>query len=426
MTIKVSGRKTSKEHFKKIGFLGGGNFAVTYKVKVLVEDLINTYGSDIVAIKMPRSEEKEKALLKELVLNTTLHMRMHGMKSQHIVKYLGFDVHKYSFEDEQDTSGEEHYVMVMEYCNGGNLRKKMGKIGHQQQCEICEVVPLMIQLCEGLITIHDCGFRHRDIKPENILLSIENGQFTAKIGDLGVSKIVVSSEITSTTTGTLYYNAPEVFRGYYGISSEIYSLGMIFYEMITGELPTYRKNIEELINARIEPLPASELNPEVDRRLNSIIMKMIAKDPEKRYQAAREVRNALTNYYQGIDPENEDIERTVIDIEDMVFNSQIKQAEKAYKRLIEQYPDNPKAYLYLGEFFNSCQRHAEAVHIFEKGIAIEPIYALLYRDLALALKNLRRTPEAVDALKKALHIGLERNLEGHACNLLALWEREIA
>src|SRR5215831_9344661 len=168
----------------------------------------------------------------------------------------------------------ELYFIVMEYVDGMNLRDLLvqNKLSPEQALR---VVP---QLCDALEYAHSRGVIHRDIKPENIILS-RSGE--AKIADFGLAKIVktenVETSITQTNVvmGTADYMAPEQRDKTKAADhrADIYSLGVVFYELLTGELPV----------GRFDP-PSHR--KQLDQRLDDVVLKALEKDPERRYQRA--------------------------------------------------------------------------------------------------------------------------------------------
>jgi serine/threonine protein kinase len=178
------------------------------------------------------------------------------------------------------------YYLLMEYVDGTNLRQVIQE-GSLKPEEALAIVP---QLCEALQYAHDRGVVHRDIKPENILL---DRQGRVKIADFGLAKIagqpptgeaaVVGKAWTLTATGqvmgTPHYMAPEQLRGTHDVDhrADIYSLGVVFYEMLTGELPI----------GKFEP-PSRKV--QVDVRLDEVVLRALESNPERRYQQASEVK----------------------------------------------------------------------------------------------------------------------------------------
>ncbi len=173
------------------------------------------------------------------------------------------------------------YYFVMEYVDGLNLRQLLasGKIAPR---EALAIVP---QICEALQTAHDQGIVHRDIKPENILLD-KKGR--VKIADFGIAKIMGGAERDMTLTGmgemvgTPAYMAPEQIEhpGDVDHRADIYSLGVVFYQMLTGELP-------------LGKFAAPSRKVQVDVRLDEVVMRALEKEPELRYQQASEVKTRV-------------------------------------------------------------------------------------------------------------------------------------
>ncbi len=178
-------------------------------------------------------------------------------------------------------SVEGHVYLVMEYVDGVNLRHLM----RQKQLTPEQALALVPQICEALQYAHERGVVHRDIKPENILLD-KDGR--VKIADFGLAKLMNLEPDARTLTashqvmGTPRYMSPEQAEGSPIIDhrADIYSLGLVFYEMLTGELPM----------GRFEP--PSEL-VDLDSRLDDVVLKSLAKSPDRRYQHASEVKTAI-------------------------------------------------------------------------------------------------------------------------------------
>jgi predicted Ser/Thr protein kinase len=170
---------------------------------------------------------------------------------------------------------------VMEYVDGVNLRE-LERAGRLSPREALAIVP---QICEALQFAHDHGIVHRDIKPENILL---DSQGRVKIADFGLAKLMrgepggVALTMTQQAMGTPQYMAPEQVEKPEHVDhrADIYSLGVVFYEMLTGELPLGR-------------FPAPSQKVHVDVRLDEIVLKTLEKEPALRYQQARDVRTQV-------------------------------------------------------------------------------------------------------------------------------------
>lgn len=170
------------------------------------------------------------------------------------------------------------YYFIMEFIDGTDLRHVI-QSGELSPAEALAIVP---QVCEALQFAHEEGIVHRDIKPENILLD-KKGR--VKIADFGLAKLLDQPATVYTLTqadqrmGTPHYMAPEQIEhpGQVDHRADIYSLGVVFYEMLTGELPLGRF-----------PLPSKKVH--IDVRLDEVVLKTLEKEPELRYQQASEVK----------------------------------------------------------------------------------------------------------------------------------------
>lgn len=190
---------------------------------------------------------------------------------------------------EREGSENGLYFLVMEYIDGINLRQAM-RTPSMTPAEALAIVP---QVCEALQFAHDEGIVHRDIKPENILID-KRGK--VKIADFGLAKLLAGGpeDITLTreggTMGTPHYMAPEQVEGARDVDhrADIYSLGVVFYEMLTGELPLGR-------------FAAPSKKVKIDVRLDEIVLRTLEKEPELRYQHASEVKTQVDGI-RGLSP----------------------------------------------------------------------------------------------------------------------------
>jgi tRNA A-37 threonylcarbamoyl transferase component Bud32 len=181
------------------------------------------------------------------------------------------------------------YYFLMEYVDGTNLREliRAGKLSPEQGLGI---VP---QVCEALQFAHDEGIVHRDIKPENILVDTRG---RVKIADFGLAKLIgqpldaVALTHTHQVMGTLHYMAPEQMAGAKEVDhrADIYSLGVVLYEMLTGELPIGRFEV-----------PSKKVH--IDLRLDEVVLRTLESRPERRYQHASDLKSELDTI-RGISP----------------------------------------------------------------------------------------------------------------------------
>ncbi len=190
--------------------------------------------------------------------------------------------------------GEDNgqYFIVMEYIEGKNLKdllKKRGKL------TTTEVVDIMSQIADGLSVAHDSYIIHRDIKPQNIMI-LENG--LVKITDFGIAMAMNATQLTQTNSvmGSVHYLPPEQASGKGStLKSDIYSMGILMYELLVGVLPYRGDNAVEIALKHLkEPLPSiREELPDVPQSVENIILKSAAKNPKNRYNDAREMYEDL-------------------------------------------------------------------------------------------------------------------------------------
>jgi serine/threonine-protein kinase len=197
---------------------------------------------------------------------------------------------------------EDEYVIAMEYVEGRSLKEILQE---KKQLHPAEAVDIVTQVAEGLRYAHAHNVIHRDIKPANILLGKDGN---VKISDFGIAKILGSQGLTKTgmLVGTPWYTSPEQIVGKeIDFRTDLYSLGVTFYEVLTGRVPFDSETNSEfqIQKAHLETPPPrpSIFNPEIGIRLEKIILQALQKKVEKRYQNARDmiddlhkVRNELT------------------------------------------------------------------------------------------------------------------------------------
>ncbi len=196
-------------------------------------------------------------------------------------------VEMYDFGEDQG----QNYI-VMEYVDGKTLKQLIKKRGH---LTITEVVDIMLQLSDGMAHAHDSYIIHRDIKPQNIMI-LENGMI--KITDFGIAMAINASQLTQTNSvmGSVHYLPPEQANGNGAtIRSDIYSMGILMYELLTGEIPYKGDNPVEIALKHIkEPLPSvRSVVPSLPQSIENIILKATAKNPKNRYNDAREMHDDI-------------------------------------------------------------------------------------------------------------------------------------
>jgi len=261
------------EFYTDVEYIGKGGFARVFKAK-------RKKDGKVVAVKIPISLDPAtgKSFLREIENWTKL-------RHPNIVRVYDYNILPIPFFE-------------MEFCESSfeKLPKPM---------EVREAALLVFNAAEGLKYAHSKGIIHRDLKPSNVLL--RNGM--PKISDWGLSKVVTESRSTTTTSFTPLYAAPEqLSRAKFGRTDErtdIWQLGVIFYELVTGRPPFESDDYYELMAMILndDPIPPSQLNPEA-KEVEPIIMRMLAKHKEDRYESVAELQNDLSTYL-GIELRNE-------------------------------------------------------------------------------------------------------------------------
>ena len=184
------------------------------------------------------------------------------------------------------------YYIVMEYVDGKTLKQLLKKRG---TLTLSEAIDIMSQLTDGMAHAHDSYIIHRDLKPQNIMIK-DDGQI--KITDFGIAMALNSTQLTQTNSvmGSVHYLPPEQASGKgCTIKSDIYSMGIIFYELLTGTLPFRGDNAVEIALKHMrEPLPSiREDNPSIPQSIENIVKKAAAKNPKNRYDSARSMHEDL-------------------------------------------------------------------------------------------------------------------------------------
>ena len=205
---------------------------------------------------------------------------------------------------------------VMEYVNGKTLKElivEKGKLNYSV------AISISIQIAKALECAHKNNIIHRDVKPQNILVT-ESG--IVKVTDFGIAKSSTSATITNTTTimGSAHYLSPEQAKGTFIDSrSDIYSLGIVLYEMVTGVLPFDGESpvTIALKHIQAEPTEPKKYNPSIPESLNNLIIKSMSKESTNRYQSCRELINDLQKIKENPDViigirNNYEDERTII------------------------------------------------------------------------------------------------------------------
>ncbi len=263
--------------YEIIETIGKGGMAIVYKAKCTV---LNRY----VALKVLRPEFRED---KDFISRFKVEAQSAGSLSHPNVVSI-YDVGQ---EDELD-------YIVMEYVEGVTLKQYIDAKGI---IPWREAVDYAAQLCAGLDHAHKKGIIHKDIKPHNVIITREG---TVKITDFGIAKVMSSSTITTgnATMGSVHYFSPEQARGgYMDYKTDIYSLGVVLYEMVTGKLPFEGDTAIAIAMQHIEKEMTSpcELNPDIPKSLENVIRRAMCKEQSMRYDSVTQMLVDLKKVYTG-------------------------------------------------------------------------------------------------------------------------------
>lgn len=261
------------------GTLGNGGMATVYRARDLVLDRA-------VAVKVMDEKLSDD---EEFVKRFILEARANGRLSQPNI------VNVYDAGNIGKT-----YYMVMELIDGITLHELIQQRGGRLPER--EAIAIAMQICEGLSHAHQNGIIHRDVKPLNIMCTPE-GKF--KLTDFGIARLSrMANSITKTGTvmGSVHYFSPEQASDQkVSAASDLYSLGIVLYEMVTGEVPfDAPENLQIAFQHLEAPVPDPRAkNPELSEEFCQIIFQSLEKKPEDRYQTAKEMKQALQPVYLG-------------------------------------------------------------------------------------------------------------------------------
>ena len=264
------------ERYEIIRQIGGGGMAIVYLAKDLFLDRD-------VAVKVLRDEFVESD---EFIRRFHKEAKaVASLNHQNIVSVYDFD------------ASSTPIYLVMEYVEGKTLKEKIIDEGHLSEQMTIQIA---IQIANGLSLAHSNKIIHKDNKSQNILIDVNN---LVKITDFGIAQILSNSTITHNKgiLGSAHYFSPEQARGeLVTYKSDIYSLGVVMYEMLTGELPFTGDNPVTVALKHIQekPLPPSAINPSVTPEMEAIVLKCLSKHPDARFDSMESLLKALNGISQ--------------------------------------------------------------------------------------------------------------------------------
>ncbi len=298
--------------------LGKGGMAIVYEARDLLLDRL-------VAIKMLREEYASK---KDFI-----------KKFRHEAKAVAKISHPNVVNIYDIAKDNGYQYLVMENIKGENLKDIIQK---RETLSIAEALDIAGQICSALVVAHKNNIIHCDIKPHNIL--IDNNK-QVKVTDFGIAKAVSDStlKITDTIIGSAHYFSPEQAKGEdIKAHSDIYSVGVVLYEMLTGEVPfngnspvsVALKHIKEKAQAPLN------LNPVIPEKVNALIMKALDKNPENRFDSAREMREEIITVLKNLNQNKANSNKQkfnkgdtkIISKSDIIDNNQHKEKNKYHNQ----------------------------------------------------------------------------------------------
>jgi serine/threonine-protein kinase len=258
--------------YQVTGVLGRGGMGKVYRVRSLLTD--REEAMKVLLPDFDENPELEDRFLREI----KVHARLQHPNIASLRTAVRFG---------------ERLLMLMELIEGASLADRL----REGPLSVHTSIDCMAQVLSALAYAHAAGVIHRDIKPANILL--DNDGITVKLTDFGIARSSDATRLTSTghAVGTLAYMSPEQVRAdAVDARSDLYSVGLTLYEMVTGSPAIKGDTAHSLMNAQLSVMPAEPtvVNPTVPRWMSMVIMRALAKDPDQRFQSAAAFKEALT------------------------------------------------------------------------------------------------------------------------------------
>lgn len=367
--------KILSNRYELIEIIGQGGMAIVYKAK---DKLLNRF----VAVKVLRQEfTHDEQFIKKFRRES---QSAASLSHQNIVNIYDVGVQE-----------DIHYI-VMELVNGKTLKKF---IKESIKVNWKKSISIALQIASALEHAHKNHIIHRDIKPHNIIITQEG---VAKVADFGIARAITSSTVTQIedTMGSVHYLSPEQARGgFVNERSDLYSLGIVMYEMVTGEVPFKGDTSVAVALQHLQGdiKPPKEINESLPESLNSIILKLLKKNSDERYENATNLMNDLNrvylepdvNFTQNYFDDNAPTQITPIVLEEDKKNSNNKISTTKNKKVGKN--KKIKILLYLIGFFIMASLIGALVFSFGKYFMVKEIEVPNVENLHIdeAIKELR-------------------------------------
>lgn len=304
--------------FEVLSIIGHGYHCTVYKAKKLLPN--GTLGKDLLALKILNKDLKNpEEAMAHFKREAVAMLSSRHENVIHLNDYV---------------SNADQCYILMEYAERGDLRQELDRRG--EPFEPAVAAALMIQVLKGLQSIHRAGIIHRDIKPENLLLT-DHG--VVKIADFGIAQLPNDNDElaqNSRGVGTCDYLAPECLeRGMSGISNDIYSAGVVLFQLLTCHLPFEGEALAEVLQNKLDGnrAPLSRYMSSVPRGLESLLDRALNPDFSKRFRSATDFRRALEMYLAGTwepDSLRPDVEEKIVLFDNMRRETVVRK-DKAFR-----------------------------------------------------------------------------------------------
>lgn len=370
MTSNINGYNIKPEWF-----LGKGSFGSVYKaekdgkffaVKIFQSELLQTEYKD-------RLDREIKAIQK--------------INHPNVVKLYDFGL----FKD----NDFEYFYIVMDLVEGKSLNEYVGSVEEKKCIKIIESV------LDTMDSVHSQGIIHRDLKPANIMINLEG---TPIILDFGLAKLIDYSSITQTgeRVGTFYYMSPEQVTDSKNIDnrSDYFSIGIIFYQLLTGLLPYDAANLPALIDQIKNQYPKnpSELNSSTSNHIENVILKLLEKSPYQRYQSVDDIKNAIKNI-----PEERP---KTLDLSDRFFVRLLHNEKSVFDEALKE--SLIDRIIFPANFFNLCKPTVKLIRDTKVSFTTDPSTNRLTYSAFSKTKGIQELPyssgdEVIPIQKKDFH-----------------------